>query len=109
MRFSLVSLLPVVISLSAFVAAHNDHSFEAREMDTLSARDIEKVYFDNLERRELLSEFTTRELLDELVERAPAGGSYTCPYCGTVFSTAAGASQCASTHNVNLRKASRKK
>ncbi|KAJ2926279.1 hypothetical protein H1R20_g10811, partial [Candolleomyces eurysporus] len=132
MRFSLVALLPVVISLSTFVAAHSDHSLEAREIDGLSARDIEKIYFDNLERRDLLSEFTTRELLDELIERAPAGqpgagnggggnggggnggggnggGTFTCPYCGTVFTTAAGATQCAGTHNVNLRNAKRRK
>ncbi|KAJ2926282.1 hypothetical protein H1R20_g10812, partial [Candolleomyces eurysporus] len=120
MRFSLVSLLPVVISLSTFVAAHSDHSLEAREMDPLSAREIENIYFDNLERRDLLSEFTTRELLDELIERAPAGlpngggnggggGTFTCPYCGTVYTTAAAATQCASTHNVNLRNAKRRK
>ena len=73
-----------------------DHTFEAREMvDGLNARAVENAYYDQLERRELLSDFTTRELLEELVERGPpsrkgsGGASYTCIYCGAVFNTAA--------------------
>ena len=73
-----------------------DHTLHSREIiDDLTARAVENAYYDQLERRELLSGFTTRELLEELVERGPparkgsGGGSYTCIYCGTVFNTAA--------------------
>ncbi|KAJ2930859.1 hypothetical protein H1R20_g6224, partial [Candolleomyces eurysporus] len=105
MRVSFATLLPVVVSLTAWVAsAHRDGGapLEARDwMDGLSTRDLESVG-EILERREVLADFSTRDLIDELSDRLERRGNliskkktYKCPYCGTKYSTAQQAKDCA--------------
>ncbi|RXW17241.1 hypothetical protein EST38_g8611 [Candolleomyces aberdarensis] len=105
MRVSFAALLPVVVSLTAWVAsAHYDGGapLEARDwLDDLTTRDLEYVG-QILERREVLSEFSTRDLIDELtdrLERRGNGGSkektYGCPYCGKQYKTFDEAKACA--------------
>ena len=64
-------------------------------MDGLSTRDPEMVG-DILERREVLAEFSTRDLIDELSDRLERRGNiiskkkkktYKCSYCGTDYDT----------------------
>lgn len=62
-------------------------------MDDLTTRDLEYMG-EILERREVLAEFSTRDLIDELtdrLERRGNGGSkpktYGCPYCGKQYKT----------------------
>lgn len=61
----------------------------------MHTRDIDYVA-DILERREVLSEISTRDLVDELQDRLERRGgglskpkTYKCPYCGTKYNTAA--------------------
>ncbi|RXW17395.1 hypothetical protein EST38_g8459 [Candolleomyces aberdarensis] len=72
MRVSFATLLPVVVSLTAWVAAaHRDGGapLEARDwMDGLNTRDLEMAG-NILEQREVLAEFSTRDLVDELSNR----------------------------------------
>jgi protein-arginine kinase activator protein McsA len=60
-------------------------------MDGLSTRD-----FEILERREVLSDFTSRDLIEELSDRLERRGNsnsskkkktYGCPYCGKQYDT----------------------
>ncbi|KAJ2928329.1 hypothetical protein H1R20_g8748, partial [Candolleomyces eurysporus] len=101
MRISFATLLPVVVSLTAWVAsAHYDGGapLEARSwMDGLSTRELQI-----LERREVLSEFSARDLVDELSDRLERRGNnnsknkgYTCPYCGKKYDTFEKAKACA--------------
>ncbi|KAJ2928347.1 hypothetical protein H1R20_g8767, partial [Candolleomyces eurysporus] len=105
MRVSFSTLLSVIVSLTAWVAsAHHDGGapLEARDwMDGLSTRDLE-IVGDILERREVLAEFSTRDLIDELSDRLERRGNiiskkktYKCPYCGTKYDTAEKAKACA--------------
>ncbi|KAJ2935509.1 hypothetical protein H1R20_g1585, partial [Candolleomyces eurysporus] len=67
MRISFATLLPVVVSLTAWVASA--HRVEARDrMDGLSTRDPQ-IVGDILERRELLAQFSTRDIIDALIDR----------------------------------------
>ncbi|KAJ2928184.1 hypothetical protein H1R20_g8900, partial [Candolleomyces eurysporus] len=105
MRVSFATLLPLVATLTAWVATAHVHDgttpLEAREwVDELNARDLDFVS-EVLERREVLSEFSTRDLVDELRDRLERRGniiskpSFKCPYCGTKYSTAQAAKDCA--------------
>ncbi|KAF6750179.1 hypothetical protein DFP72DRAFT_1048460 [Ephemerocybe angulata] len=88
MRFSILSLLPIALALASFTNAHvdRDHSLSAREyLDELSV-------VASLERRELLEDLTTRELIDELSDRLERREQlFKCPYtnvgCTKVFNT----------------------
>ncbi|KAF6760976.1 hypothetical protein DFP72DRAFT_843231 [Ephemerocybe angulata] len=67
MRVSL-ALIPVVAALVSYVNAHSDPFFDAREyIDDLVAR--EDGYTETLERREIMADISTRELIQELSER----------------------------------------
>ena len=61
-------------------------------MDELNSRDLDFVS-EVLERREVLAEFSTRDLVDELRDRLERRGgiiskpSFKCPYCGTKYPT----------------------
>ena len=62
-------------------------------MDDLSTRDLE-IVGNILERREVLAEFSTRDLIDELSDRLERRGNiiskkktYGCPYCGKQYAT----------------------
>ena len=63
-------------------------------MDGLSTRDLE-IVGNILERREVLAEFSTRDLIDELSDRLERRGNsnskkkktYGCPYCGKQYAT----------------------
>ncbi|KAJ2935508.1 hypothetical protein H1R20_g1584, partial [Candolleomyces eurysporus] len=105
MRISFATLLPVVVSLTTWVAsAHHDGGahLEARDwMDGLNTRDLE-IVGDILERREVLAEFSTRDLIDELSDRLERRGNiiskrktYKCPYCGRTYDTFDQAKACA--------------
>ncbi|KAJ2930862.1 hypothetical protein H1R20_g6221, partial [Candolleomyces eurysporus] len=95
MRVPFATLVPLVLSLSAWVAtAHvdGDSTLEARDwVDELNTRDLDYVT-DILERREVLSEISTRDLVDELRDRLERRGgkpskpkTYGCPYCGKKY------------------------
>ncbi|KAF6750237.1 hypothetical protein DFP72DRAFT_1139886 [Ephemerocybe angulata] len=81
MRVSILSLLPFALALASFANAHvdDDHSLSAREyLDALSM-------ISSLERRELLEDLTTRELIDALSDRLDRRGkgngqTWTCRY-----------------------------
>ncbi|KAJ2917909.1 hypothetical protein MD484_g2492, partial [Candolleomyces efflorescens] len=104
MRVSFATLLPLVATLTAWVASANvaeSNPLEAREwVDELNTRDLDFVS-EVLERREVLSEFSTRDLVDEVRDRLERRGqiiskpSFKCPYCGTKYSTAKAAKDCA--------------
>jgi hypothetical protein len=62
-------------------------------MDDLTIRDLEYVR-DILERREVLAEFSIRDLIDELTDRLEHRGNgeskpktFGCPYCGRQYKT----------------------
>ena len=63
-------------------------------MDDLSARDLDNAG-TILERREVLSELSTRDLIDELSDRLERRANdkskerktYQCPYCGRTYPT----------------------
>ncbi|RXW17239.1 hypothetical protein EST38_g8613 [Candolleomyces aberdarensis] len=125
MRIPFATLLPVVVSLTTWVAsAHHDGGapleargsvggrstptpaglahLKARDwMDRLNTRDLE-IVGDILERREVLAEFSTRDLIDELSDRLERRGNiiskkktYKCPYCGRTYDTFDQAKACA--------------
>ncbi|KAF6742256.1 hypothetical protein DFP72DRAFT_69483 [Ephemerocybe angulata] len=88
MRVSILSLLPFALALASFANAHVDYDH------SLSARDyLDELSVASLERRELLGDLTTRELIEELSERLDrrGGQTFTCPYtdtgCTKVFTT----------------------
>ncbi|KAF5335687.1 hypothetical protein D9611_009565 [Ephemerocybe angulata] len=73
MRLSLITLLPIAISLASFASAHHDQTNEAREdVGTLSSRGLGDEFA--LERREVLEDIATRDLLDELEDRLARRG-----------------------------------
>ncbi|KAJ2918790.1 hypothetical protein MD484_g1577, partial [Candolleomyces efflorescens] len=105
MRVSFVTLLPLVVSLSAWAASAHRYDggapLEARDwMDGLSTRDLEI-----LERREVLADFTSRDLIEELSDRLERRGNsnssskkkktFGCPYCGKQYDTFDKAKACA--------------
>ena len=71
---------------------HDGAELDAREwVDELTTRDLDFVNAV-LERREILSEISTRELIDELSDRLESRGltkkkTYGCPYCGRQYPT----------------------
>ncbi|KAF8157971.1 hypothetical protein B0H34DRAFT_436877 [Crassisporium funariophilum] len=89
----LISLLPLVVAFTSF-AASCDPETDA----TLQAREL----IDGLATRGILSEYSTRDLADELNERLQRRGSgnsvpsFKCPYCGSTYATFAEVS------NVNI-------
>ncbi|KAF6745761.1 hypothetical protein DFP72DRAFT_1076911 [Ephemerocybe angulata] len=83
MRVSLITLLPIAISLASFANAHHDHKNEARKyVDDLSSRGFDDY---TLERREVLEDIATRDLLDELKDRLARRGQFQCPVAGCNF------------------------
>ncbi|KAF5324014.1 hypothetical protein D9611_008444 [Ephemerocybe angulata] len=87
MRVSL-ALIPIVAALASYVKAHSDPSFYAREYtDELAARG--DAYTEALERREIMTDISTRELIQELSERlerrADEKKQKKCKYCGRTF------------------------
>ncbi|KAJ2928333.1 hypothetical protein H1R20_g8765, partial [Candolleomyces eurysporus] len=72
MRVSFATLIPVVVSLTAWAtSAHRAGGapIEARDwMDGLSTRDLQ-IVGDILERRELLAQFSTRDIINALIDR----------------------------------------
>ncbi|KAF6750278.1 hypothetical protein DFP72DRAFT_1139944 [Ephemerocybe angulata] len=75
MRFSILSLLPIALALASFTNAYvdRDHSLSAREY-------LDELSVPSLERRELLEDLTTRELIDELSDRLDRRQKFKCPY-----------------------------
>ncbi|KAF6752586.1 hypothetical protein DFP72DRAFT_1171472 [Ephemerocybe angulata] len=103
MRVSAFTLISIVASLATYVAAHSPEStYDARELvDEFATRDLEAFDYA-LERREILADLTTRDLIDELSDRlARRGGGnskekgFKCPYCGKVYQNEADAKHCA--------------
>ncbi|KAF6750592.1 hypothetical protein DFP72DRAFT_851669 [Ephemerocybe angulata] len=86
MRVSL-ALIPIVAALASYVKAHSDPSFDAREYtDELAARG--DAYTEALERREIMTDISTRELIQELserLERREGEKQKKCKYCGRTF------------------------
>ncbi|KAF6751862.1 hypothetical protein DFP72DRAFT_1135088 [Ephemerocybe angulata] len=81
MRVSLITLLPIAISLASFASAHHDN--EARKyVDNLSSRGFDDY---TLEHREVLEDIATRDLLDELEDRLARRGRHVCPVAGCNF------------------------
>ncbi|KAF6748311.1 hypothetical protein DFP72DRAFT_1074391 [Ephemerocybe angulata] len=80
---SILSLFPLVLSLRLLANAHSvgDHTLESRDfVDELSVREPE---FPSLDAREILSDISTRELIDELSDRLERRAfKYNCKVCG---------------------------
>ncbi|KAF5335697.1 hypothetical protein D9611_009592 [Ephemerocybe angulata] len=80
MRVPLFTLLSCALSLASYVVAHGDHTFEAREaIDAVLAE--RGLYENDLSVRELLTDVSTRELLDALSDRLEARG-FICHFPG---------------------------
>ncbi|KAF6764379.1 ectomycorrhizas-regulated small secreted protein [Ephemerocybe angulata] len=85
MRVSL-ALIPIVAAFVSYVNAYSDPSFNAREyIDELAGR--EDAYTEALERREIMSDISTRELVQELSERLERRGEklMQCKYCKRTY------------------------
>ncbi|KAF6746447.1 hypothetical protein DFP72DRAFT_1152303 [Ephemerocybe angulata] len=68
MRPRIIALFPIALSLASFASAHHDQTNEAREdVGTLGSRGLGEEFA--LERREVLQDIATRDLLDELEGR----------------------------------------
>ncbi|KAJ2916688.1 hypothetical protein MD484_g3698, partial [Candolleomyces efflorescens] len=99
MRFHFLTLLPVILSLATWASAENpgDQVLEAREMvDDVLTRSYDH-YSALLERREALSDLSTRELLEELEDRLEARKDPPRPFvcgCGLAYSTQAAKNAC---------------
>ncbi|KAF6758009.1 hypothetical protein DFP72DRAFT_1043996 [Ephemerocybe angulata] len=77
---SILALIPMALSLGLIVNAQ-DHTLDSREyVDELSAR--EDYFGDALAAREILSDISTRELVNVLSERLERRGGATCKRCG---------------------------
>ncbi|KAF6752535.1 hypothetical protein DFP72DRAFT_1133725 [Ephemerocybe angulata] len=105
MRLSFITLLPIALSLASFASAYHDvrnslwlapliilitslqnplqHTNEAREY----VNDLRSRVFDDytLERREVLEDIATRDLLDELEDRLARRGRFLCTVAGCNF------------------------
>ncbi|KAF6746483.1 hypothetical protein DFP72DRAFT_1076334 [Ephemerocybe angulata] len=74
MRLSFITLLPIALSLASFANAYHDHAKEARKyVDDLSSRGFDDY---PLERREVLEDIATCDLLDELKDRLARRGRF---------------------------------
>ncbi|KAF6749381.1 hypothetical protein DFP72DRAFT_541816 [Ephemerocybe angulata] len=70
MRVSAFALISVAASLATYVAAYSSEStYDARELlDEFATRDLEAFDYA-LERREIIADLSTRDLIDELSDR----------------------------------------
>ncbi|KAF6750999.1 hypothetical protein DFP72DRAFT_1172615 [Ephemerocybe angulata] len=75
MRVSAFTLISIVASLATYVAAYSSKSaYTARELvDEFATRDLEAFDYA-LERREILADLSTRNLIDELSDRLERRG-----------------------------------
>ncbi|KAF6744394.1 hypothetical protein DFP72DRAFT_83008 [Ephemerocybe angulata] len=101
MRVSAFTLISIVASLATYVAAHSESTYDARELvDEFATRNLEAFDYA-LERREILDDLSTRDLIDELSDRLErrAGEKlqkgFKCPYCGKNYKNEADAKHCA--------------
>ncbi|KAF6746689.1 hypothetical protein DFP72DRAFT_1175535 [Ephemerocybe angulata] len=83
---SLLSLVPLVLSLRSLANTHSigDHTLESRDfIDELRIREPE---FNSLDPRNTLSDISIRELIDELSDRLERRAfKFTCKRCKTGF------------------------
>ncbi|KAF6759206.1 hypothetical protein DFP72DRAFT_1102452 [Ephemerocybe angulata] len=69
MRVSAFTLISVAASLATYVAASSKSTYDARELlDEFATRDLEAFDYA-LERREIIADLSTRDLIDELSDR----------------------------------------
>ncbi|KAF6742696.1 hypothetical protein DFP72DRAFT_1179093 [Ephemerocybe angulata] len=81
MRVSFINLLTVIGALASFANGYrDDYAFAARDiLDELTASTR------SLDRREILADITTRDLLHEVADRLEARGPKQCAYCKKPF------------------------
>ncbi|KAF5340012.1 hypothetical protein D9611_012337 [Ephemerocybe angulata] len=73
--------MPVAAALIGFANAKYEAELDARDVDFLATREFDAA----LERREILADLSTRDLVDALSDRLSSRSDYICKYCDAVF------------------------